>query len=57
LCPCHTSAFDLAGKPKNTVPPRSMDRLEIDMTKGDDPEVRVKFQRFRTQSAEKIPLV
>jgi len=27
------------------------------MTKGDDPEVRVKFQRFRTQSAEKIPLV
>ena len=23
----------------------------------DDPEVRVKFQRFRTQSEEKIPLV
>jgi menaquinol-cytochrome c reductase iron-sulfur subunit len=57
LCPCHTSAFDLEGKQKNTVPPRSMDRLEIAMTKGVDPEVRVKFQRFRTQSEEKIPLV
>jgi len=57
LCPCHTSAFDLDGKPQNRVPPRPMDRLEVEMTKGDDPEVRVKFQRFRTQSEEKIPLV
>ncbi len=23
LCPCHTSAFDLEGKPKNQVPPRA----------------------------------
>ena len=34
-----------------------MDRLEVELTAGDDPEVRVKFQRFRTQSEEKIPLV
>jgi menaquinol-cytochrome c reductase iron-sulfur subunit len=57
LCPCHTSAFDLEGEPKNQVPPRPMDRLEVELTKGDDPEVRVKFQRFRTQSEEQIPLV
>ena len=57
LCPCHTSAFDLAGKPKNQVPPRPMDRLEIELSSGEDPEIRVKFQRFRAQSEEKIPLV
>ncbi len=57
LCPCHTSAFDLTGKPKNQVPPRAMDRLDVEITPGDDPEVRVKFQRFRTVSEEKIPLV
>jgi menaquinol-cytochrome c reductase iron-sulfur subunit len=57
LCPCHTSAFDLDGKPKNQVPPRAMDRLQVELTQGDDPEVRVKFQRFRTQSEEQIPLV
>jgi menaquinol-cytochrome c reductase iron-sulfur subunit len=57
LCPCHTSAFDLEGKPQNEVPPRPMDRLEVEMTSGRDPEVRVRFQRFRTQSEEKIPLV
>ena len=33
-----------------------MDRLEVELTQGDDPEVRVKFQRFRTQSEEQIPL-
>lgn len=56
LCPCHTSAFDLQGTKKNTVPPRNMDRLKVELTKGDDPEVRVKFQRFRTQSEEQISL-
>jgi menaquinol-cytochrome c reductase iron-sulfur subunit len=56
LCPCHTSAFDLEGTKKNTVPPRNMDRLKVELTSGDDPEVRVKFQRFRTQSEEQIPL-
>jgi menaquinol-cytochrome c reductase iron-sulfur subunit len=57
LCPCHTSAFNLEGKPQNQVPPRPMDRLDVETTKGDDSEVRVKFQRFRTQSEEKLPLV
>jgi nitrite reductase/ring-hydroxylating ferredoxin subunit len=56
LCPCHTSAFDLEGIPKNAVPPRPMDRLEVQLTTDEDPEVRVKFQRFRTQAAEKVPL-
>src|SRR5262245_46575009 len=57
LCPCHTSAFDQDGKPQNQVPPRLMDRLEVEITPGGDPEVRVKFQRFRTQTQEQIPLV
>jgi menaquinol-cytochrome c reductase iron-sulfur subunit len=57
LCPCHTSAFDLEGKPTNSVPPRPMDRLYVEVGTVDDPEVRVKFQRFRTQSEEKTPLV
>jgi menaquinol-cytochrome c reductase iron-sulfur subunit len=56
LCPCHTSAFGLDGTKKNAVPPRNMDRLKVELTPGDDPEVRVKFQRFRTQSEEQIPL-
>jgi menaquinol-cytochrome c reductase iron-sulfur subunit len=56
LCPCHTSAFTLEGTPTNQVPPRPMDRLEVEVTSGEDPEVRVKFQRFRTASEEKIPL-
>jgi menaquinol-cytochrome c reductase iron-sulfur subunit len=56
LCPCHTSVFDLAGKRLNDVPPRGMDALEVDLSAGDDPEVFVKFQRFRTQEKEKTPL-
>ena len=58
LCPCHTSAFDLDGtKPRTRSRRATMDRLEVELTPGDDPEVRVKFQRFRTQSEEQIPLV
>jgi menaquinol-cytochrome c reductase iron-sulfur subunit len=34
-----------------------MDRLAVELSAGDDPEVRIKFERFRTQSEEKIPLV
>jgi Rieske Fe-S protein len=56
LCPCHTSAFNLEGHPRNQVPPRSMDRLDVELSPGSDPEVRVKFQRFRTQVKEKLPL-
>jgi Rieske Fe-S protein len=57
LCPCHTSAFDIEGRPRNQVPPRPMDRLAVELKGTDDPEVSVQFQRFRTQSEEKIPLV
>ncbi len=57
LCPCHTSAFSLKGKPLNAVPPRGMDTLEVELEGHDDPDVRVKFARFRTQEKEKTPLV
>jgi menaquinol-cytochrome c reductase iron-sulfur subunit len=56
ICPCHTSAFDMEGKPQNQVPPRPMDRLEVELTKDADPRVRVKFQRFRSLAEEKITL-
>ena len=32
-----------------------MDRLEVELTPGDDPEVRVKFQRFRTADRGEDP--
>jgi len=57
LCPCHTSIFDFEGKRRNKVSPRSMDSLAVELTKDADPIVKVKFERFRTQSEEKIPLV
>ncbi len=56
LCPCHTSAFTFEGQPTNHVPPRPMDRLEVELSADEDPEVRVKYQRFRTATEEKIPL-
>src|SRR3954447_20905450 len=56
LCPCHTSAFDFAGKPLNQVPPRPMDRLDVELPSDADPVVRVKFQRFRALAEERIPL-
>jgi menaquinol-cytochrome c reductase iron-sulfur subunit len=56
LCPCHTSAFTFDGTPTNSVSPRPMDRLEVELTPGNDPEVRVRFQRFRTAAQEKTPL-
>lgn len=57
LCPCHTSAFTLEGKPINKIPPRGMDTLEVAALEGDNPEIRVKFERFQTQREEKLPLV
>lgn len=56
-CPCHDSAFTFDGKPENTIPPRGMDRLEIEpLASGPDPVIRVKFERFRSQTKERIPL-
>jgi menaquinol-cytochrome c reductase iron-sulfur subunit len=56
VCPCHQSRFDLRGEPINAVSPRGMDRLEVQLSTDPDPEVRVRFQRFRCMSQEKIPL-
>jgi Rieske Fe-S protein len=55
-CPCHDSAFTLEGKPTNQIPPRPMDRLTVSPLEGKDPVVTVRFERFRSQSEEKIPL-
>lgn len=57
LCPCHKSIFDLTGKPINDLSPRPMDTLDVELTGDDDPGVIVHFQRYRTQTKEKIPLV
>jgi menaquinol-cytochrome c reductase iron-sulfur subunit len=56
-CPCHNSKFELTGKPLNRVPPRHMDGLDVELSNDADPEIRVRFQRFRAQEKEKIPLV
>lgn len=56
FCPCHTSTFEFDGKPKNAVPPRGMDTLEVKLSAAEDPEIRVKFLRFRTAIPEKTPL-
>ena len=55
-CPCHLAKFDLEGRPLNDVPPRGMDTLDVELTKGPDPEVLVKFERFRPLAKEKKPL-
>jgi menaquinol-cytochrome c reductase iron-sulfur subunit len=55
-CPCHTSSFTIDGARINSVPPRGMDRLPVELTEGDDPNVLIKFQRFRTLSERQIPL-
>ena len=58
LCPCHTSSFDFDGQAPEPGPARGRwIASRSSSPTGDDPEVRVKFQRFRTQSEEKIPLV
>ncbi len=48
-------AFD--GSVKNKIPPRGMDALDVRLSDEADPQVEVKFERFRTQSKEKQPLV
>lgn len=57
FCPCHKAEFGLTGDTANTVAPRGMDTLDVELTGDDDPAVVVRFQRFRTQTKEKIPLV
>jgi menaquinol-cytochrome c reductase iron-sulfur subunit len=54
-CPCHKSAFDLAGRiaQANSPSPRDMDTLELEVR---DQDVWVRFQNFRPGSARKIPV-
>jgi menaquinol-cytochrome c reductase iron-sulfur subunit len=52
VCPCHTSAFDLSGKPISPVPPRGMDTLECEIRNSG--EIWVKYQDFLTGKSEKI---
>jgi menaquinol-cytochrome c reductase iron-sulfur subunit len=56
LCPCHSASFALDGTRTNPVAARGMDRLEVELSADPDPEIRVKFERFQPQSAEKKPL-
>jgi hypothetical protein len=48
--------FDLDGHALNDVPPRGMDPLELKLSTGPDPEVLVKFERFRPMAKERKPL-
>lgn len=52
-CPCHRSAFDLAGNLKGGPSPRSMDSLEIEESDG---LVAIRFQRFRQGGSMKEPV-
>ncbi len=56
LCPCHQANFTLEGARINEVAARGMDRLPVELSGDADPEVRVRFERFQPQSAEKKPL-
>jgi menaquinol-cytochrome c reductase iron-sulfur subunit len=55
-CPCHKAEFDLDGHARNDVSPRGMDSLEVQLSGGDDPDVLVKFERFRPMAKERKPL-
>ena len=57
LCPCHQASFRFDGQTLNTVSPRAMDALEVQLSDEPDPEIAVRFVRFQPQSSEKKPLV
>jgi menaquinol-cytochrome c reductase iron-sulfur subunit len=52
-CPCHRSAFDLAGTVTAGPSPRPMDSLEVEENNG---LVSIRFQRFRQGVAAKEPV-
>ncbi len=56
LCPCHSGSFAFDGSRKNQVTARGMDGLPVELSSDPDPEIRVKFERFQPQIAEKKPL-
>jgi len=55
FCPCHNSSFALDGSvtTKNSPSPRPMDTMETKVEAG---HVWIRFQHFRPNIAEKIPL-
>lgn len=55
-CPCHMAKFALDGRALNDIAPRGMDPLELKLTPGPEPEVLVKFERFRPMAKERKPL-
>jgi Rieske Fe-S protein len=57
LCPCHSGNFQFNGSRINEVAARGMDSLPVELSDDDDPEVRVKFERFHPQIAERKSLV
>jgi menaquinol-cytochrome c reductase iron-sulfur subunit len=57
FCPCHMAEFDIRGNPLKDIAPRPMDTLDLELSSDSDPEVRVKFERFRPMLKEKKPLV
>ena len=50
-CPCHAAFFDLNGKRLDTVAPRDMDSLEVEIK--EDGRVSVKFENFTFGIADK----
>ncbi len=58
FCPCHVSSFKLDGTRLAGASPRNMDPLEVESFSASDPDpmVRVRFQRFRTNTEERVPL-
>lgn len=54
VCPCHESAFSLAGERTNNVPPRDMDRLEC--RTDDEGMVWVKYQKYRAGIRDRVPV-
>jgi Rieske Fe-S protein len=55
FCPCHNSSFALDGSvtTENSPSPRPMDTMETKVEKG---QVWIRFQQFRPNIEEKIPL-
>jgi Rieske Fe-S protein len=55
FCPCHNASFDIEGRRTDAVSssPRDLDTLEVDPERLKQGEVWVKFQNFRTGTAEK----
>jgi len=56
FCPCHNASFDIEGKRTDATSssPRDLDTLEVDPERLKQGEVWVKFENFRTGTAEKI---